>query len=438
MKGPATHAWKRLKHVTAIKGGAGFPHEEQGLLDEELPFYKVGDLERAAPGGTLSEPEHTVSRDTAKRLGAYVFQPGSVVFAKVGAALMLNRFRQLPGEACLDNNMMGLEPLPNAVTQRFLKYAMASKDLSVIANPGAVPSVNASQIAEERIWCPDVSEQKRIVNFLDEQTARIDALIAEKEKLQETLGEWRAAEVSRICFGAATASERTGNAWVPILPLGWRLVRLKHLVLGIEQGWSPECESRPASADEWGVLKAGAANGGMFRESENKALPAHLEARPDLEVKAGDVIATRASGSADLVGSFAFVSSVRPKLMLSDKNFRLRFNSVQPLQPELIAWICGTPTLREQIKQFVSGADGLAKNIGSGNLRELWLPVPPANLQAAMLGELRHVGGTLDVLESHLVNHLERLREYRSSLISAAVTGQLDVGAVDERRRLAE
>jgi type I restriction enzyme, S subunit len=282
-------------------------------------------------------------------------------------------------------------------------------------------------IAQFKVPVPPLAEQARIAAFLDEHIARIDALITEKERLKATLEEWRGAELTRICFGNA-ASGDTGNPWLPKLPKDWRPARLKHLVTGIEQGWSPECEARLAEDGEWGVLKAGASNGGVFRDTEHKALPSHMEPLPELEVHPGDVIVSRASGSADLVGSFAYVEQTRPRLMLSDKNFRLKFGENAPLLPELVSWICNTPVLREQVRQYVSGAEGLAKNIGSGSLRELWLPVPPPAAQAQMLAELHTVTERLASLRQHLLLHIERLREYRSSLISAAVTGQLDLG----------
>lgn len=421
--------WKRLKQVASIKGGAGFPHEEQGVHNEELPFYKVASLEGATANGELAEADHRVSRETARRLGAHVFRPGTVVFAKVGAALLLNRFRQLGAESCLDNNMMGLEPFPDQIAPRYLMYAMVAKDLGLIVNPGAVPSVNGSQVAEEKVWCPSLAHQLEIANFLDDKTARIDALIAEKKQLQGAMEEWRAAELTRLCFGDLASAVPTGNAWITGLPQGWRLARLKHLISGIEQGWSPECEARLAEPSEWGVLKAGASNGGVYRENEHKALPATLAPLHHLEVKSGDVLVSRASGSADLVGSFAFVYETRPHLMLSDKNFRLKFTEAPPLLPELLAWMCNTEPLRQQVRQYVSGADGLAKNIGSSSLRELWVAVPPRLLQPHLVSELRSLKAKLDRLESHLSEHISRLREYRSSLISAAVTGQLDLGA---------
>ncbi len=191
-------AWTKLKYVARIGGGAGFPPEEQGQTGNELPFCKVNALESSTSDGILSAPWDTVSSATAEKLGAHIFKPGSTVFAKVGAALLLNRFRQINCRACLDNNKMGLEPDQSRVSPRYLMYALSTKDLSIVANPGAVPSVNASQIAEEKIVCPPVLEQTRIANFLDEQMARINALIAEKERLVESLREYRQSWLSGL------------------------------------------------------------------------------------------------------------------------------------------------------------------------------------------------------------------------------------------------
>lgn len=287
--------------------------------------------------------------------------------------------------------------------------------------------LNTDEFGGVDVPLPSKTEQEHIATFLDEQTARIDALIAEKERLNDALAEWHSAELTRHCFGSDQLQIGTGNPWIPSLPSGWKAMRLKHLVKGIEQGWSPECESRLADEEEWGVLKAGAANGGTFREDEHKALPSSLEPIPSLEVKVGDVLITRASGTAEYVGSFAFVYQTRSKLMLSDKNFRLKFDAAPRLLPELLAWTANTYAVRQQILQYVSGADGLAKNIGSGNLREVWFPVPPKEEQPKIVARLKKAREHSASLSLHLTEHIARLREYRSSLISAAVTGQLDL-----------
>lgn len=371
------------------------------------------------------------------RNGYSYFEDGDVAFAKVtpcfenGKGALMGRLEQGAGFGTTEITVLRPKYRTNA---RFLSYVVQSEQfrqhgVGAMTGAGGLKRVPDEFTRDFSTPWPVYLEQERIANFLDDKTARIDALIAEKERLLLALEEWRAAELTRICFGQDTAVEDTGNRWIPALPQGWRLVRLKHLVSGIEQGWSPECEARLAEEDEWAVLKAGAANGGTFRESEHKALPGHLEPVLDLEVKPGDVLATRASGSAEYVGSVAFVYATRPKLMLSDKNFRFKFDKSPPLLPELLAWMCNTRPLREQILQFVGGAEGLAKNIGSGNLREIWLAVPPMKEQPRIIILLQERREQLEKLKHHLDAHIIRLREYRSSLISAEVTGQLDTNS---------
>lgn len=316
---------------------------------------------------------------------------------------------------------------------RWLFWTLQTLGLDENSEDTGVPGLSREKAHQEKLWIPTQAEQERIANFLDAQTGRIDALIAEKEQLCERLIELTIADLGHICFGGLSTENmmKTGNTWIPQLPKSWKLVRLKHLVSGIEQGWSPECEARLAESGEWGVLKAGAANAGAYRELEHKALPSHLEPIPELEVKSGDVLVTRASGSIGFVGSFAYVYLTRPQLMLSDKNFRLLFPKIPLLHPELLAWMCNTYCVRQQILQYVSGADGLAKNIGSGSLKELWLALPPMTEQKVLLEIIRCKREASQLLQSHVAEHIDRLREYRSSLISAAVTGQLDIAAFE-------
>ena len=96
---------RRLKDVGTLRGGAGFPHEEQNVEGEELPFYKVGDLKASLDGRVMGNPEHTISKETATKLRAAIIPPDSIVYAKIGAALLLNRRRVTSANCCIDNNM---------------------------------------------------------------------------------------------------------------------------------------------------------------------------------------------------------------------------------------------------------------------------------------------------------------------------------------------
>ena len=427
---------RRLKYaVTGCFGGV-WGDEPNGV--DDLTVVRVADFNRETASVDLGDSPTVRSIPHSAR-NRRVLARGDLLIEKSGGGELQPVGNVVLFDANVDavcSNFVARMPVAPDCDPRFACYVFRSlyseaRNVNHIKQTSGIQNLDTESYLNELAWLPARDVQSRIANFLDDKTARIDALIAEKERLRVTLEEWRAAELTRICFGEDRKPLATGNDWIPTLPQGWKLVRLKHLVTGIEQGWSPECEARHADEDEWGVLKAGAANAGTYRQDEHKALPSAMQPMPELEVKPGDVLITRASGTADYVGSFAYVYSTRPKLMLSDKNFRLRFEPRPKLLPELLAWMCNTRALREQVLQYVSGADGLAKNIGSGSLKELWLALPPLAEQPRLIQELHARREQLEGLEKHLIVHVTRLREYRSSLISAAVTGQLEVGALD-------
>jgi type I restriction enzyme S subunit len=100
----------------------------------------------------------------------------------------------------------------------------------------------------------------------------------------------------------------------------WPMVPLRDVIADLENGWSPKCLDRPAELDEWGVLKLGAVSFGSYDENENKALPPDLKPRTALEVRAGQVLISRANITR-LVGATALVRDSRPSLMLCTRFF---------------------------------------------------------------------------------------------------------------------
>ena len=205
---PAHWEVKRLKHLGKLQGGAGFPHEEQWDTTQEYPFFKVGDMGVAANQRYMVEYQHTVSSETASRLGAYLFPVSTIVFAKVGAALLLNRRRMIVRESCIDNNMMGF--IPSHAEPDWMMYWLSGLDFGKLANPGAVPSVNEGQMREQEAVLPPSSEQRAIADFLDRETARLDSLIVKVKEAIERLRELRVALISAAVTGRIDVREEAG------------------------------------------------------------------------------------------------------------------------------------------------------------------------------------------------------------------------------------
>lgn len=296
------------------------------------------------------------------------------------------------------------------------------------------------QFNDFRFPFPPADEQLAIVSFLDRETAKIDALIAEQEKLIALLAEKRQATISHaVTRGLKPDAPKkdSGVPWLGEVPAHWSVQALRRAIAAIEQGWSPECHAREAEPNEWGVLKAGCLNGGVFRATENKALPPELSPDPKYEVLMGDVLMSRASGSPELVGSTALVIGTRPRLMLSDKIFRIRLQAT--VLPRYFVAALGSRALRAQIENALSGGNGMANNLPQSSLMSFAMTVPPIDEQMEIANFIDEELGRLDRLRSESELGIGLLKERRSVLIAAAVTGQIDVrGAVSQPALLEE
>jgi type I restriction enzyme S subunit len=182
--------------------------------------------------------------------------------------------------------------------------------------------------------------------------------------------------------------------------------------------------------DKWGVLKAGCVNGGQFHPEEHKVLPITLEPRSELEVHHGDVLMSRASGSPQLIGSVSCLEHPPARLMLSDKIFRLRLAS--DIGPRFFARAMGSIPLRAQIEQAIGGAEGLANNLSQARIKGFWLAIPPAHEQREIECYIEEELGRFDELEQQTQSSINLLRERRATLISATVTGKIDVRQMGE------
>ena len=293
-------------------------------------------------------------------------------------------------------------------------------------------STSYSEMRTILLAVPPLSDQIAIVLFLDRETVKIDMLVAEQEKLISLLKEKRQVVISHAVtrgLDPIVSMKDTGIEFLGEVPAHWAGKRVKHLLAEIQQGWSPEADDRLANEDEWGVLKTGCVNYGTFRDTEHKVLPHDVMPPEDIVVQVGDVLMSRASGSHDLIGSVAIVRECRYQLIMSDKIFRLVPNS-ETCSGDFLVWSLTAPPSRMQIKQAISGAEGLANNIPKSSLRELFVALPPPQEQYAIASFLEYETSKIADLISEIKDAIDLLKERRAALISAAVTGKIDVRGV--------
>jgi type I restriction enzyme S subunit len=178
----------------------------------------------------------------------------------------------------------------------------------------------------------------------------------------------------------------------------------------------------------------------VFRQREHKRLPDGFAFDHDIAVNVGDVIVSRASGSPELVGSCAIVEQLDFNLILSDKLFRLR--PTPSTDPRFLTWMLNSRRYRVQVRQSISGAEGLANNLPLRALLGFEMSFPTLGEQRRIAAYLDEQTAKIDTLVAKAERFIELSKERRSALITAAVTGQIDVrrggsrGNVDARRQM--
>ena len=162
-----TGAWKQRKlgDIGKARSGVGFPDAEQGGVTG-IPFFKVSDMNL---GG--NENEMTVANNyvTAEQIAVHRWSPitelPAIFFAKVGAAVMLNRKRLCRFPFLLDNNTMAYSLSPTKWDADFAKALFGTVDLTSLVQVGALPSYNARDVESMGIYLPSLLEQEQIGAF---------------------------------------------------------------------------------------------------------------------------------------------------------------------------------------------------------------------------------------------------------------------------------
>ena len=156
-----------LGDVCEFYSGTGFPTMYQGSSDGTFPFYKVGDISSNVLRGysRLTFCENYVDRDVVNKIKGTIIPRDTVVFAKIGEAIRLNR-RAITSEDCLvDNNVVGIKPDPNKLNILYFFEFMKYTDLYELASATTVPSLRKSVLEKIKIKVPPIELQNQFADF---------------------------------------------------------------------------------------------------------------------------------------------------------------------------------------------------------------------------------------------------------------------------------
>jgi hypothetical protein len=160
---------RRVSEVGDVVNGFGFAESLQGRRGLPFPFVKVSDMNAAGAETVVTSAANTVDDNILRTLRARVYPAGTVIFPKVGGALLTNKKRILGVGATFDNNVMGI--VPRTAESRWIFHWLRTIDLAALSNTQALPSIRQSAVAALELPVPPLAVQRNTVAELEAQLA---------------------------------------------------------------------------------------------------------------------------------------------------------------------------------------------------------------------------------------------------------------------------
>ena len=345
------------------------------------------------------------------------FSKGDVLFGKLRPYLAKALHADMDGVCSTE--LLVLKPQPDLYS-RFLLYTMLSPEFVGLVDASTfgakMPRANWDFIGSMKILVPGLSDQRRIANFLDRETAHIDTLITEKERMLTLLEEKRAALISQAVTRGLDPDvplKPSHIDWLGDIPAHWETKRAK--------GLFREIDSRSVTGEE--ELLSLRMNVGLVPHNDvsDKVLePSDLTGFKHVEP--GQMVINRMRAASGLI-------AISPSSGLVSPDYAV-FEIIDPdvnIDYFLALFTTGLvhAVFRSSSKGLGTGSSGFLR-LYTENFLALHFPFPSVKEQQGIVDFLRTENNQATEVEAALRQSIELLKERRSALITAAVTGQID------------
>jgi restriction endonuclease S subunit len=407
--GQVPNHWKvlKIKRLTRVKRGASpRPIDDPVYFDDdgEFSWVRISDV-------TTSKMYLNESTEKLSALGASLsvkLTPGQL-FISICATVGKPCITKI--KCCIHDGFVYFPDFKD--DNRFLYYIFeAGEAYKGLGKLGTQLNLNTDTVGDITIGLPPLNEQAAIANFLDQKTAEIDGLIADKEKLIELLQEKRQAIISEVVtkgFNPNVKMKDSGVEWIGEIPEHWELQKIKY-VANIRNVKASELDNDKVYIGLENIeSKTGKLLIGDIDEQQNIEGTSNIFEVNDvlfgkLRPYLAKCIIANFSGRCTSELLVLRCSQVLPKymffLMLSEKFIDVVNSSTYGAKMPRANW------------DFI------------GNLK---IPLPNKEEQKKIIEFLSKKSNEIDDLVSKIKEQIQKLKEYRQSLISEAVTGKIDV-----------
>ena len=302
--------------------------------------------------------------------------------------------------------------------------AGARCDAGQLAGGSTRSRIPLGTMASRTICLPPLREQDEIMLFLDHETAKIDALVDEQKRLIELLKEKRQAVISQAVTKGLDPSVPMKDSrveWLGKVPAHWGLARLK-FVAHVQTGVAKGKDNAGKMTVEVPYLRVANVQDGYLDLDEVSTIEIPADDLPRYRLRAGDVLMNEGGDFDKLGRGHVWDGSIDPCIHQN------HVFAVRPLgiSPRWLNAVTSSDYAQFYFMLRSKQSTNLA-SISSTNLMELPVVIPPADEQEALLNAIDAQCATCDRMIDSAQSAIQLLLERRSALISAAVTGKIDV-----------
>lgn len=222
---PENWCWTNWGECGEFVAGSGFKSEYQGFTNYDIPFYKVSSLKTANETGYLCDNTNTVDETVRKKLKAALIPANSLLFAKIGEAIRLNRRAINTVPCCVDNNMMAFIPIICQLKYAF--YWSKGIDLYDFTNATTVPAIRKTDLEKISFPLAPLAEQQRIVDRIESLFTKLDEAKEKAQAVVDSFETRKAAILHKAFTGELTAKWREEHGvgmdswrWIPLKKSG--------------------------------------------------------------------------------------------------------------------------------------------------------------------------------------------------------------------------
>ncbi|MEE9266579.1 MAG: nucleotidyl transferase AbiEii/AbiGii toxin family protein [Gammaproteobacteria bacterium] len=422
---PAQWEVNRLKYVASINDEA-LPEDTDPNL--EISYVDIGNVDTVRG---ISAKEAFVFENAPSRARRIV-RDGDVIVSTVRTYLRaIAPIRDPEPNLIVSTGFAVIRP--KALETLFAAHALRAPyfvDRVVAESVGvSFPAINASEMACFSIAYPDAGKQRTIAAFLDREIAKVDAMVAKKERLIELLQEKRTALITQAVTKGLDPNvpmKDSGVEWLGEIPEHWDLVPVKYCTVrrgdAIKTGpFGSQLLSSDMNSDAAKVYNQRTVLDRDFEWGENYISKEKFQELGAFRVQPGDVLLTTRGtiGRCAIVPENAEVGILHPCLMRVHPNPDL-------ISAEFLCLLIQDSFLVQTQLALASDATTIDV-IYSETIKAVRVPCPPVKEQQAIVQFVDERISELDALVAKIRRGIDRLKEFRTALISAAVTGKIDV-----------